>query len=134
MKSYLKNKNFIPKSYIENTENSKNKGNTRGLIYLIIINLLIFPIIVERILESEKEIKPEIIEPIEEVYIESLVNWINEIDKEVIELTVKNSNGTMMVNTPEKIYSLEEKGVISIDNISKNEKGYYILEITRNNK
>ena len=134
MKSYLKNKNFIPKSYIENIENSKNKGNTRGLIYLIIINLLILPIIAEGILESEKEIKPEIIEAIEEVHIESLVNWINEIDKEVIELTVENSNGTMMVNTPEKIYSLEEKGGIAIDNISKNEKGYYILEITRNNK
>lgn len=134
MKSYLRNKNFIPKSYIENIENSKNKGNTRGLIYLIIINLLIMPITAEGILKREKEIKPEIIEPIEQVHIESLVNWINEIDKDVIELTVKNSNGTMMVNTPEKIYSLEEKGVISIDNISKNEKGYYILEITRNNK
>ena len=135
MKNYLKNKNFIPRNYVENSENIKNKGNRRGVIYLIIINIFILPVTIERVFEKEKPKEIEIAKPIEqEVSKESIIKWINEIDKDVEELTVKNNSGTMMIKSIEKLYSLEEKESISIDNITQNEKKYYILEITRNDK
>ncbi|MBB6621802.1 hypothetical protein [Clostridium gasigenes] len=135
MKNYLKNKNFIPRNYVENSENIKNKGNRKGVIYLIIINLFIIPVTIERVFEKEKPKEIEVAKPIEqEVSKESIIKWINEIDKDVEELTVKNNSGTMMIKSIEKLYSLEEKESMSIDNITQNEKKYYILGITRNEK
>ncbi|MBU3106601.1 hypothetical protein KPL39_01850 [Clostridium gasigenes] len=135
MKNYLKNKNFIPRNYVENSENIKNKGNRKGVIYLIIINLFILPVTIERVFEKEKPKEIEVAKPIEqEVSKESIIKWINEIDKDVEELTVKNNSGTMMIKSIEKLYSLEEKESMSIDNITQNEKKYYILGITRNEK
>ena len=135
MKNYLKNKNFIPRNYVENSENIKNKGNRKGVIYLIIINLFVIPVTIERVFEKEKPKEIEVDKPIEqEVSKESIIKWINEIDKDVEELTVKNNSGTMMIKSIEKLYSLEEKESMSIDNITQNEKKYYILGITRNEK
>ncbi|SDO85169.1 hypothetical protein [Clostridium gasigenes] len=135
MKNYLKNKNFIPRNYVENSENIKNKGNRKGVIYLIIINLFIIPVTIERVFEKEKPKEIEVAKPIEqEVSKESIIKWINEIDKDVEELTVKNNSGTMMIKSIEKLYSLEERESMAIDNITQNEKKYYILGITRNEK
>lgn len=134
MKKYLKNKNFIPRDYVDKNINSKNKGNRRGIIYLVIINLIIFPIVVEQLFEKEEIIEIEKTIPIEEIHKDVIINWINEIDKEVISIKVENNNATMIVKSEQKIYDLEEKGVLSINNITKNEKGYYILDIMRKNK
>ena len=134
MKIYLKNKNFIPRNYVNNIKSNKSEGDKRGLIYLVLINLLMLPISIEGLFEKEKPIEIEKPIIVEEVHVESIINWINEIDKEVISITVENNNAIMLTNSKEKIYSMEEKGNISINNISKNEKGYYILEITRKNK
>lgn len=134
MKKYLKNKNFIPRDYVDKNINSKNKGNRRGMIYLVIINLIIFPIVVEQVFEKEEIIEIEKTIPIEEIHKDVIINWINEIDKEVISIKVENNTATMIVKSEQKIYDLEEKGVLSINNITKNEKGYYILDIMRKNK
>ena len=115
--------------------NIKNKGNRKGVIYLIIINIFILPVTIERVFEKEKPKEIEVAKPIEqEISKESIIKWINEIDKDVEELTVKNNSGIMMIKSIEKLYSLEEKESISIDNITQNEKKYYILGITRNEK
>lgn len=134
MKNYLKNKNFIPRSYVNSIENNNTKGNKRGLIYLIIINLLILPITISEIFQNEKDLESEIVVNVEEeVNIELIINWINEIDKDVLDLRVTDSDASMTVKSLEKIYSLEDESSIVINNVSKNEKGYYILGITRNN-
>lgn len=134
MKKYLKNKNFIPRDYVDKNINSKNKGNRRGIIYLVIINLITFPIVIEEVFEKEKIIEIEKTIPIEEIHKDVIINWINEIDKDVISIKVENNTATMIVEAKEKIYDLEEKGLLSINNITKNEKGYYILDIMRKNK
>lgn len=135
MKNYLKNKNFIPRNYVKNANNIKSRGNRRGIIYLIIINIFILPVTIEGIFKKEKPKEIEIAKPIEQgVPIESIIKWINEIDKDVEKLTVKNNSGVMMVKSIEKLYSLEGKKSISINNIIENEKKYYILEITRNDE
>lgn len=134
MKNYLKNKNFIPRSYVNSIENNNTKGNKRGLIYLIIINLLILPITISGVFKNENDLESEsVVNVEEEVNIELIINWINEIDKDVLDLRVTDSDASMTVKSLEKIYSLEDESSIVINNVSKNEKGYYILGITRNN-
>ena len=134
MKNYLKNKNFIPRSYVNSIKNNNTKGNKRGLIYLIIINLLILPITISGVFKNEKDLESKIIVNVEEeVNIELVINWINEIDKDVLDLKVTDSDASMTVKSLEKIYSLEDESSIVINNVIKNEKGYYILEIMRNN-
>lgn len=134
MKNYLKNKNFIPRSYVNSIEKDKTKGNKRGLIYLIIINLLILPITMSGVFKNENDLESEIVVNVEEeVNIELIINWINKIDKDVLELRVTDSDASMTVKSLEKIYSLEDENSIVINNVSKNEKGYYILGITENN-
>ena len=135
MKNYLKNKNFIPRSYVNSIKNNNTKGNKRGLIYLIIINLLILPITISGVFKNEKDLESEIVVNVEEeVNIELVINWINEIDKDVLDLKVTDSDALMTVKSLEKIYSLEDESSIVINNVIKNEKGYYILEIMRNNE
>ena len=134
MKNYLKNKNFIPRSYVNSIKNNNTKGNKRGLIYLIIINLLILPITISGVFKNEKDLESQIVVNVEEeVNIELVINWINEIDKDVLDLKVTDSDALMTVKSLEKIYSLEDESSIVINNVIKNEKGYYILEIMRNN-
>lgn len=134
MSNYLKNKNFIPRSYVKRVEKIKNKGNKRGVIYLVIINLTLLPLTIEIISKKEnivEEENPRIIE--EEILTKSIISWINEVDKDVRELLVNDNKGTITVNSIDKLYLLEEKDNISINNIIENEKGDYILEIERNN-
>lgn len=134
MNNYLKNKNFIPKSYVNKSEKIKNKGNTRGLIYLVIINLILLPITIEIIFKKDKVIEEEIVEIVEIVTeIESIITWLDEYDKNVKEINIKDNKGSITTTSVEKIYYLEEKDNISINNIIQNEKGDYILEIERNN-
>lgn len=132
MKNYLKNKNFIPKKYLKNAYSEKDKGNKRGVIYLVIINLFIMPVTVEALLKRETIKVNEV--PVfreEGVSRDSIIGWINEIDKEIEELVIIDNSAVMTVKDISKIYSLEDKEDISINNITQNEKGYYILEVTK---
>ena len=135
MKSYLRNKNFIPRKYVKNQDFKKNKGNKRGIIYLILINIIIFPISIDKIFKKEKIKAVEIVKPVgNNVEIESIIKWINEIDSEIVNLEIKNNSGVMVVKSIEKIYSLEEKGDNINRSISKNESGYYRVEVISNSK
>lgn len=132
MKNYLRNKNFIPKKYVKNSNNKKDNGNKRGVIYLVIINLFIMPITIDTLTKREVGNEVEILEIKEEgISREVIIGWINEVDKDIEELVVENNIGIMTVKDINKIYSLENKGDILIDNISQNKSGDYILEVTK---
>lgn len=132
MKNYLRNKNFIPKKYVKNSNNKKDNGNKRGFIYLVIINLFIMPITIDTLTKREVGNEVEILEIKEEgISREVIIGWINEVDKDIEELVVENNIGIMTVKDINKIYSLENKGDILIDNISQNKSGDYILEVTK---
>lgn len=132
MKNYLKNKNFIPKKYVENSKNEKDKGKKRGVIYLVIINLFMVPITLQYAFKKEEVKEVEIQEIREEGISKDIISeWIKEVDKDIEALTVEGDKGIMTIKDINKIYSLENKEDISINNISQNENGYYILDVTK---
>lgn len=130
MKKYLKNKNFTPKNYVKSFNNRKSEGSKRGIIYLIIINLFIFPITIEAIFKTEKSEVVEINKSTDEgISIDSIVKWVNKVDKDVELLNVEDNKGIIEVKSIEKVYSLEEEDNIVISSIIEDEKGNYILEV-----
>lgn len=132
MKNYLRNKSFIPKKYVKNAENKEEQGNRRGIIWLVIINLFMVPITVRWIIDNKKDEEiPMLIE--EGIAKDSIIGWLNEIDQDIEELIVMDNRGIMIIKDINKIYSLENNEDININNIIQNEKGEYILEVTREN-
>lgn len=130
MKNYLRNKNFIPKKYVKNAENKKEQGNRRGIIWLVIMNLFMIPITIRWTIDNKKDEEiPMLIE--EGIDKHSVIGWLNEIDQYIEELIVMDNRGVMIIKDINKIYSLENNEDIDINNIIQNEKGEYILEVTK---
>ncbi|MGL5352241.1 MAG: hypothetical protein ACRDA5_02830 [Clostridium sp.] len=134
MGNYSKNKNFIPRNYIKNVDLVKNKGSKRGVVILIIINLLMLPLSIDLLLESkEPEVKevPKVVE--EGINIKSVTKWIEEVDGEVLSMDIRNNSGTIIVKSMEKVYELEERPGVVISKISSTDTNNYNLQVTRNN-
>ena len=82
MKKYLRNKNFIPNEFIERLDLNENKKNNQLISILILLNIIIIPTSVNKILQNKEY---------EEVYnnnnnnLESNLNIEERIKKENIE-------------------------------------------------
>ncbi|GAB6170335.1 hypothetical protein JCM1393_27950 [Clostridium carnis] len=132
MKKYLKNNNFIPNGFIEKNNLKIKNSNRKAIIYLILLNIAILPLTLDKftyIYKKEEEVTEEIIEIQRGIYIQDIVFWFGLIDKDVIELNILDGIGEIKVNSKEKIYTLEENYKLSIKSITQNNEGNFILGI-----
>ncbi|MGL5086448.1 MAG: hypothetical protein ACRC68_12145 [Clostridium sp.] len=134
MANYLKNKNFIPRKYIKNQDFMNNKGSKRGLIILMVVNLLVLPITVDTLFKDREVIALEVPKVVDEgIPIGSAIKWIEEVDSDVLSINIKNNSGTMIVKSMGKIYRLEESDGIVINNVNSTDISNYNVQLTRNN-
>ena len=128
MKSYVENKNFIPKSYFKEKELRLKKDRSKGLLLLIILNIIVFPLTINNFFVKEDLIIEE--NNIEEEFSsEKIKEIIGEIDKDIKHLKIKNGSGEILVNGKEKLYSIESRKSFIIENIKKLENNEFLVSI-----
>ncbi|AYE35632.1 hypothetical protein [Clostridium septicum] len=128
MKSYVENKNFIPKSYFKEKELRLKRDRSKGLLLLIILNIIVFPLTINNFFVKEDLIIEE--SNIEEEFSsEKIKNIISEIDKDIKHLKIKNGSGEILVNGKEKLYSIESTESFIIENIKKLENNEFLVSI-----
>lgn len=128
MKSYVENKNFIPKSYFKEKELRLKRDRSKGLLLLIILNIIVFPLTINNFFVKEDLIIEE--SNIEEEFSsEKIKKIISEIDKDIKHLKIKNGSGEILVNGKEKLYSIESTESFIIENIKKLENNEFLVSI-----
>lgn len=134
MGNYLKNKNFMPRKFINNQNFKKNKGSKRGVVILIIVNLLFLPLTIDSFFKNKKVKVLEVPKVLDTgIAISGVIKWIEEIDVDVLSMSIRNNSGTMEVKSMEKVYSLEEHGEVIINNINSVNGNNYNLQLIRKN-
>ena len=138
MKKYLRNKNFIPNEFIERLDLNENKKNNQLISILILLNIIIIPTSVNKILQNKEyeevynnnnnnlESNLNIEERIKK---ENIEEWINNITPNILYMNIQNNNGSIKVKNKEEVFKIEENDKIKIKSIIKNEENYFTLEV-----
>lgn len=138
MKKYLRNKNFIPNEFIERLDLNENKKNNQLISILILLNIIIIPTSVNKILQNKEyeevynnnnnnlESNLNIEEGIKK---ENIEEWINNITPNILYMNIQNNNGSIKVKNKEEVFKIEENDKIKINSIIKNEENYFTLEV-----
>ncbi|WP_275373326.1 hypothetical protein, partial [Clostridium tertium] len=138
MKKYLRNKNFIPNEFIERLDLNENKKNNQLISILILLNIIIIPTSVNKILQNKEyeevynnnnnnlESNLNIEERIKK---ENIEEWINNITPNILYMNIQNNNGSIKVKNKEEVFKIEENDKIKINSIIKNEENYFTLEV-----
>ncbi|MDB1947726.1 hypothetical protein [Clostridium tertium] len=138
MKKYLRNKNFIPNEFIERLDLNENKKNNQLISILILLNIIIIPTSVNKILKNKEyeevynhnnnnlEGNLNIEERIKK---ENIEEWINNITPNILYMNIQNNNGSIKVKNKEEVFKIEENDKIKINSIIKNEENYFTLEV-----
>lgn len=138
MKKYLRNKNFIPNEFIERLDLNENKKNNQLISILILLNIIIIPTSVNKILQNKEyeevynnnnnnlENNLNIEERIKK---ENIEEWINNITPNILYMNIQNNNGSIKVKNKEEVFKIEENDKIKINSIIKNEENYFTLEV-----
>lgn len=138
MKKYLRNKNFIPNGFIERLDLNENKKNNQLISILILLNIIIIPTSVNKILQNKEyeevynnnnnnlESNLNIEERIKK---ENIEEWINNITPNILYMNIQNNNGSIKVKNKEEVFKIEENDKIKINSIIKNEENYFTLEV-----
>lgn len=138
MKKYLRNKNFIPNEFIEKLDLNENKKNNQLISILILLNIIIIPTSVNKILQNKEyeevynnnnnnlESNLNIEEGIKK---ENIEEWINNITPNILYMNIQNNNGSVKMKNKEEVFKIEKSDKIKINSIIKNEENYFTLEV-----
>lgn len=130
MKDYLLNKDFIPIEYIKQRNDKINKINKRSILILILLNIMIFPSCLNKLMPKEetvkvdKDLKKEV-----GIKADNIENWISIINSDILNMQIQNNKGTIEIKTKNKIYEIESMEEIKINSIIKGEKDSFILGV-----
>ncbi|MGL5378512.1 hypothetical protein [Clostridium sp.] len=133
MRGFLKNKDFIPESFIRNKSDERRNGNKRGILLMFIINLFLIPLSISKIktiiepVDSSIKINENLV--LIEDKRESLINWLNLIDNKILYMKIKNNLGEINFPTLEDASNFEEKENLNIRSLEKNDKGNYKINV-----
>lgn len=134
MKKYLRNKNFIPNEFIERLDLNENKKNNQLISILILLNIIIIPTSVNKILQNKEyeEVYNNLESNLnieERIKKENIEEWINNITPNILYMNIQNNNGSIKVKNKEEVFKIEENDKIKINSIIKNEENYFTLEV-----
>lgn len=130
MKDYLLNKDFIPIEYIKQRNDKINKINKRSILILILLNIMIFPSCLnklmpkEEIVKVDKDLKKEV-----GIKTDNIEKCINIINSDILSMQIQNNKGVIEIKTKNKIYEIESTEEIKINSIIKGERDSFILGV-----
>ena len=130
MKKYYPNKGFVPYSFIKKYDSTNYKSDKRGLILLVILALILFPISIDKLFDKEEVIEKPIEVQEEGIDKKDITSWyyIMEdgtdgiISNEVCKLKIYDKE------VLEKILVKENISINSIENLGENK---YELDIIK---
>lgn len=120
---------FLPNKFINRKKEEEKKSLKNTYIYLMIVNIILFPVLIDKIGIGDKD---EIIieEKKSKSNIYNLVDIINLLDDNVVEGEITNSSGSLKVSDFKKIEEIEDCFVITkVENMNK---GIYNIEVIKN--
>lgn len=136
MKKYLKNKNFIPKDFIERLNDNSEKKNNKLITLLIVLNIMFFPTTFNKVIINKKEINEEKLKVEKDSNLEkdikreNLKYWVNSINSNIINMKIQNSSGIIKIKGEEEVFKIEAEEEFKIKSIIKEENNSFILEVS----
>lgn len=133
MKRYVKNKKFIPSSFVEQLDNQSNEKNNKLIIILLIINIIIIPNSISKLSNNIKnnEVVPaiNINDDYENSNKEKLILLLNGINNSISKINIHNNSGNIVVDSIEEIYNMEEKSSFKIKSLDMNKDNIFTAEV-----
>ncbi|MPL93628.1 hypothetical protein SDC9_39762 [bioreactor metagenome] len=136
MKKYLKNKNFIPKDFIERLNDNSEKKNNKLITLLIVLNIMFFPTTFNKVIINKKEINEEKLKVEKDSNLEkdikreNLKYWVDSINSNIINMKIQNSSGIIKIKGEEEVFKIEAEEEFKIKSIIKEENNSFILEVS----
>ena len=125
MKKYLKNKNFIPISFIEKYEETAYEKSNKLIMLLLILNIFIMPNSISKIsnIINQNEAVPviEVNENKKDINKENIEIALNSISNNIENMKIQNNNGYIELRSIENIYDIEDEGKFKIKSVVFNE-------------
>ncbi len=134
MKTYIKNKNFIPEKIRCNMELNQNKRQNIIIVLFLILNLTMLHTTVEDIFKVKEKPLPNkaMIKKTPE-YSEDINIWINNIfNNNIEEAHITNNNGDIIINNFDGVDKLNLNSSIRINDINLNNNEKYKLGVSLN--
>lgn len=133
MKMYIKNKNFIPRDFIEKVNSKSQENNNKLIVILLIINIFIIPSSIERLKSIFDNTKTApVIKTINEnkdINKEKIKKVLNIINDNINNIKIQNNSGMIEFNSIEEVYKLEEKNIININSLRFNTQNSFDAEV-----
>ncbi|MEG2867870.1 MAG: hypothetical protein RR894_08990 [Terrisporobacter sp.] len=121
------NKNFIPNEFNKRKEKENTNSIKRGVLLLLIGNLIILPINIGSF-KKDKETKNQETKKAEEAndinYKNNVIKWVKIIDEYTTKATVSENKGELLLENDDKLTDIHKE--IKVVKISKNINDYYI--------
>lgn len=129
------NKNFIPEKFIEKHDKKYKRSINRGLLMILICNLLILPINISNIIEYKKNINNVEIENSIDNKIsyskKEILKWIEVLDLYASFGEIKNNSGEILMINDKYLKDIKENlDIIKINNYDEG----YSLNVVGDNK
>ena len=129
------NKNFIPEKFIVKQDKKYKRSINRGLLMILICNLLILPINISNIIENKKNINNVEIENSIDNKIsyskKEILKWIEVLDLYASFGEIKNNSGEILMINDKYLKDIKENlDIIKINNYDEG----YSLNVVGDNK
>ncbi|MBP1889746.1 hypothetical protein J2Z53_001329 [Clostridium moniliforme] len=121
------NKNFIPEKFNLKKEYNKNKSINRGIILLLVANILIFPVNINSLNKKYFEnnnTKKEISTQKNIDLKDKLINWINLLHKYTNYGDIEDNSGKIVLKNIKDIKKIEKD--LTIKKVFNENKKYYL--------
>ncbi|MGG7077677.1 hypothetical protein [Clostridium sardiniense] len=129
------NRNFIPEKFIEKQDKQYKRSINRGLLMILICNLIILPINISNIIENKKNINNVEIENSIDNKIsyskKEILKWVEILDLYANSGEIKNNYGDILMINDKYLGNIKEK--LDIIKINNDEAGYS-LNVVGDNK
>lgn len=133
MKMYIKNKNFIPRDFIEKANSKSQENNNKLIMILLIINIFIIPSSIERLKNIFDNTKTApVVKTINEnknINKEKIKKVLNIINDNINNIKIQNNSGIIEFNSIEEVYKLEEENIININSLRFNTQNSFDAEV-----
>ena len=132
MRRYIKNKDFIPREYINEKKNKERYRNSAYILLLLIINFIALPKSIETLRDNlNKNESVEVISnniEVKDQKKDDILKFIDYLNDDIISLSFSNGSASIEVKNKEIIYYLEEDSNFKINSIKKISEESYIVE------
>lgn len=133
MKSYIENKNFIPREYVIQKKSKEKKDSKILILLLLILNFVLLPKSINEIKNYlSKNDSVEVISYDVEVKNskqDEIINVLNYINEDIKTFNFSNNSGTIETENKNTIFYIEEETDFKINSIRKINDKSYLVEV-----